>query len=276
MIYDRHRGAWENPAETVAKHTNSAPVDWDRVNDLVIHYSAARRVLTDTAQQLRNIQHDYVTNRGYSLGYSAAVDQDGLVWQLRGEQFQPAATKGHNGHTFAILCLVNGQEPLSPAALERIRRLIDELRRIAGRQLAIRPHHHYAPTACPGAGVSAQIAAGDLEPEQDQDMIVVDTPQRIYDTRRTKKLAAGSSVRLSSPPGARAVFVNLTAVDPEADGHLVAWSGSSARPASSNVNYGPSRSPIAGAAWVPCKDGQFSVYSSAAVHLVVDLQAWQP
>lgn len=276
VIYDRLRTAWENPAETIAQHTNSAPVDWDRVNDLVIHYTAADRVLTDTAQQLRNIQHYYVTDRGYSIGYSAAVDQDGVCWQLRGENWQPAATKGHNGHTFAILVLVNGQEPLSPAGLDRTRRLVDELRRVAGRQLTIRPHSYYAPTSCPGAGVTAQIAAGDLEPEQDADMIVLDTPTRLYDSRKTKPIQAATSVRLSAPPGARAVFINMTVIDPAADGHLVAWSGSSSRPASSNVNYGPGRAPIAGAGWVPCKDGQFSVWTSQTAQLVVDLQAWQP
>lgn len=276
MLYDRLRASWENPAEPIALHTNSAPVDWDRVNDLVIHYTGARRVLTDTAQQLRNIQHDYVTNRGYSIGYSAAVDQAGVCWELRGERWQPAATKGHNGHTFAILVLVDDQEPLGDLALDRVRRLIDELRRIAGRPLTIRPHSYYAPTSCPGAGVTMQIAAGDLEPEQETDMIVLPSPQRLYDSRQTKPLAAGAMVKLSGPPGARAVFVNLTAVEPQADGHLVAWSGSSARPATSNVNFGPGRAPIAGAAWVPCKDGQITVYASAATHLLVDLQAWQP
>jgi hypothetical protein len=276
MIADRSRAAWENSAETIAQHTNSAPVDWDRVDDLVIHYTGADRVLTDTAQQLRNIQHDYVTNRGYSIGYSYAIDQVGVCWELRGETWQPAATKGHNQHTVAILCLVNGQDPLTQPALERARRLIAELRRIAGRTLTIHPHKFYAPTSCPGAGVSAQIAAGDLEPEQDADMLVLDSPSRLYDSRKTKPLAGGTSVRISAPPGARAVFVNLTAVEPAADGHLIAWSGTSNRPTSSNVNYGPGRAPIAGSAWVPCKDGQFSIWASSTTHLVVDLQAWQP
>ena len=108
-MWDRSRAAWEQSPNTVQAHTNSGPVQWGRVDQLVIHYTADKHANPDTAAYLRSMQASYVRSRGYSLGYSVAVDQAGTSWEIRGTEFQPAANRGHNDHTWVILCLVDWQ-----------------------------------------------------------------------------------------------------------------------------------------------------------------------
>lgn len=100
---------------------------------------------------------------------------------------------------------------------------------------------------------------------------------RIYDSRTGSgvKVGPNKAVRISpatnTPVGA-AVVLGITAVLPEAVGHLQVWSGDGSPPNISQVNYSPDdASPKNGFAIVPVDDdGTFSVWSLAKTHVIVD------
>jgi hypothetical protein len=110
------------------------------------------------------MQNDYTVNRGYSLGYSVAVSTVGDSWEIRGVDIKPAATKGYNDSTYAILLTVDGDNAASAAAVTEVRRLVADAERRAGRRLTIVGHGQLGATSCPGVGIRAQIAAGVFRP----------------------------------------------------------------------------------------------------------------
>jgi hypothetical protein len=145
------------------------PIDWSRIDTIVIHYTASKDCPEGDDRQaygafLRAMQRDYTTNRGYSLGYSVAVATVGESWGIRGDDLKPAATKDHNDHTFAILVTVDGDAEASPAAVVEVRRLVAEAEQRAGRTLKIVGHGELGATACPGAGLRRQIVADVFRP----------------------------------------------------------------------------------------------------------------
>lgn len=288
-MWDRSRAAWEQAPDTVAAHTNSRPVNWIAVQHIVIHYTADKTANPDTAAYLRAMQSSYVRSRGYSLGYSVAVDQTGLSWEIRGTQFQPAANKGYNGSTWVILALVDWQNPAPQPMIDEIRNLVAWARGQAGRQLPVIGHRDLAATRCPGDGVYTQLERGVFEPRQPwppapvpppqkqpitdgDDMQIIAPPVRTYDSR---SLAAhGRGETRAVPVGDyRAAFVNVTAVDPSGDGYLTVWGDGATPPDVSNVNFRHGVT-IANSGWVPVRtDGTVQVYTSASCHVLIDVQA---
>ena len=165
MTYTFTRQSWQNPAQPVT----GPPIVWPDIDTVVIHYTAAKdcpegEPLEPYEQFLRNMQASYLSTRGYSLGYSVAVSTVGQSWEIRGVDIKPAATKGYNGNTYAILITVDGDNPASPSAVAEVRRLIADAERRAGRKLAIVGHGQLGATSCPGVGLRAQIAAGVFTP----------------------------------------------------------------------------------------------------------------
>lgn len=281
-MFDRPRSAWEQAGFTVDSHTNSRPIDWSRVDSIVIHYTAAENADSDTARWLAQMQRSYVNGRGYSLGYSCAVDQNGVCWEIRGTDHIPAATKGENGHTFAILQLVDWQNPANDLMIERTRRLVSDLR--AHNQMTITGHRDWGATRCPGDGVYDQIETGTFEPVStpptppapptpgpEFDMRLINPPQRVFDSRSQGGRLRDGETRRISVGQTGPVFVNLTVVDPSGAGWLAAW-GDGPLPSVSNVNYTHGVT-IANSAWVPTLNGQIQLYVSASADVLVDVQA---
>lgn len=159
---------------------------WLRVNVLfvAIHWTADPNVeaKTDTIAKaiayLRSIHTSYLRSRGYSVGYSVAIDQDGHSYELRGTTFRPAATLGRlltrqrlsrlldpeiglfrhlipdaarqgNRHTVAGLFLCGEGGPSRAAQIEAAR-FVDWCERESGRRLECRGHSFFDPTGCPG------------------------------------------------------------------------------------------------------------------------------
>lgn len=183
------RESWQDP-----KFPVFGPLD-DPSNNVtaVIHYTADDDLIDgdpgehadDLPAYLRAMQRSYVLNRGHSLGYLWAVDWLGGIWQIRGWEYQSAANKGENATTWPILVLVDGDDPATPEAIESIRLLIAEAGRRAGSPLFIKGHRDIGATACPGAGLYAQIKAGlfsprptppPIPPSQEDD----DMPKHMY------------------------------------------------------------------------------------------------
>ena len=288
-LYDIPITEWQESGYTISGNTNSRPLYWPRVLKVVIHYTAADKVDTNTADYLRAIQRSYVSGRGYSIGYSYAVDRDGVAWELRGTHHMPAATKNHNSNSIAILMLTNGQEPASDVMVERARDIIAEANRLAGRTLRIGGHRDYGATQCPGDGNYALIQSGAFKPvkaiintgaslspqdinTEEVDMRII-TPKRVLDTRGGRSLNDKETIVVDAgAPGAKAVAVNLTVVDSKSGGHLTAW-GAGDMPDVSNLNY-PGGLVCCNTSIVPLDaDGKFRIYAYAGTHVIADVQA---
>ncbi len=160
-MFTHLRESWQDPKLPV-----TGPVfgPLAAYTDVAIHYTSAAKIPADIDAYHRSMQADYMRNRKYSLGYTCSADQSGVSREIRGLDFRPAATRNANTYAFAILVLVDGDGEASPAACAEVRRLIGEFERLTGRHLRIRGHGEYVATACPGAGLRRQIAAGVFSP----------------------------------------------------------------------------------------------------------------
>ena len=279
LKYEYLRADWEEPKMTVAGHTTSGPFPWRTVDKIAIHYTAAKRVGRDTAQYLRQIQSSYVRNRGYSIGYSAAVDQSGKTWELRGTRWMCAANKNRNPETFAVLLLVDSDDPANDAMIAATRALIQQFRDVSPNDVTIVGHKDIGATACPGNGLTAQLRNGVFEPiisvvdivDLESGMKISGVPSRVYDSRGDKQWRAGETRAVQIGSGS-AVFVNVTATGGLKPGFVTVW-GDGPQPNVSNLNFGAGQD-ICNTSWVPVKaDGTINVCASEPVHLIFDVQA---
>ena len=113
-------------------------------------------------------------------------------------------------------------------------------------------------------------------------------PARLVDTRDAKgarspvvgKRAAGSTLPVtvtawpSSPLAPAAVHVTVTATDADAAGFVTVSPCGSSTPTVSTLNLGPGEVVANVAATAVGGDGTVCVYTSAAMHVVVDLEGW--
>lgn len=287
--WSHRRSDWENPNQTVADNTNSGPFPWGTADKIVIHYTGAVDVPDGDPDELpweehveaylRAIQNDYVTNRGYSIGYNCLVTQDGDDWELRGTTFQAAANKGRNSETFTILVFVDGVDRCSDAAVIKIRQIVEWFRSQSpfGLNVQIKGHRDIGATACPGAGVYNQIIAGVFEPRKETVTVSTLTfrQERLLDTRDLGKptAAGGQVITLNAPAGALAVKVNLRAVHALANGYMTAYAAGGPRPDTADLTYWPAAT-ISGEIDVPVRNGKFSVYVHTPTHVIVDLKGY--
>lgn len=101
-------------------------------------------------------------------------------------------------------------------------------------------------------------------------------PQRVFDSRRTGRSAAGSVVRVETnlSPSVEAVAVQLTVVDAAGPGYLTAWDGAGAVPEVSALNYGSAAHVDGNFMIVPVRDSAFSIVASADVGIIVDVMGY--
>src|SRR5204862_115715 len=103
--------------------------------------------------------------------------------------------------------------------------------------------------------------SADLEASADTGALHAVTPVRLLDSRTGTKPAAGAAL-------------DVTATEPERAGFLTVYPCDAPLPVASNVNYTAGES-VADAAIVGlAADGTVCVYTSAASHVVVDLNGW--
>ncbi len=140
---------------------------------------------------------------------------------------------------------------------------------------AVPAAHAAAP---PGAHLRAVTPARLLDTRDGAEDTTVDGAFRGGGTR-----PAGTVVELDVtdrggvPADARAVFLNLTAVAPDAAGHLTAYPCDVDRPTASHVNYTPVRHATPNGVLVGVgAAGTVCIYTRAATHLVADVTAYVP
>ncbi len=177
---------WEQDSYRITDFTRlPTPYRPANVDRGVVHYTGAtntpdgdpgENVTTSIIDRLRASQRDYLTNRtgggytrrsdgrvfpGYHLGYSFLVDYLGGVTELRGWDYLPAATNGHNDHTAAFLCFVDGQDKGTELMWASLRALGREARRRSGRSnFNPRLIDHGGLTIESGKGTPTQCAGG--------------------------------------------------------------------------------------------------------------------
>lgn len=202
------RETWQDPAQPV-RGPQIAP--WSDIDlGVIVHYTADDDLIDgdpgEHADQLddylRSIQNHYVTVRGYSIGYQWAVDWLGGVWELRGWDYHNAANLGRkyrkqhgmpdgwnaNDHTVSILCLVDGNDPVTKEAAASVRAIVADAQRLAQRDLPVRAHQFLEWTSCAGTGINAQVNAGVFVPN-DKEQNMAGFPPRII--KPTPKFAGG-------------------------------------------------------------------------------------
>ena len=194
MILYYQRAHWEDPSQPVA-----GPEPKGVRGTWVLHYpgnSGFTEPMSDDEmiRYCRSMQSDYVTNRGYSIGYSFVVSQSGLAYEARGFDINNAANKGDkmkpaisnfNAISMSIQVAVSGQDAASAAAVAKVNEII-----------ALEPdwdvvvHADVDYTSCCGAGMIEQVRSGiigqGVQPTPstgDDEMITLDKPIRMLDTR---------------------------------------------------------------------------------------------
>ena len=163
----RRRSDWENAAQRIG-----GPAPRQATTLPVCHYTAAPSGINgNTAEALRAMQNDYLTSRGYSLGYWYLVDRAGVAWQIRGPhpadpvKYNAAANPGRlvngnaNDWTAPILFPHGIDEPIPQAAIDTAVALWRWLG-LHGRPV---PHSALDPTGCCGDAARVQIAMGLLD-----------------------------------------------------------------------------------------------------------------
>jgi hypothetical protein len=181
--YTHRVESWQDPLVPVT----GPKFDWGRIGKVTVHYTAAENLPDGDPgedwgripQLLRNIQRSYVDGRGYSIGYNAAVDQRGHTYELRGDRFRCAANgiteppplipagvylEQVNSESFAVLCLVDGNDRASEAMAEAVRGLVAQVEAKAGRKVQVGGHFQTRRTSCPGDGLKRDLAEGRFVP----------------------------------------------------------------------------------------------------------------
>lgn len=139
-----------------------------RVEGIAFHWPGATtsRPISKAAvpRALRGWQDFHMDGRGWSdIAYQVAVDQWGRVWTLRGLTTQSGANGDQDvNHRFAavLLVLVEGEAP-SPAMIDAVRLVVDDLRRLYPHARRLVGHGQIRPgggTECPGPAVRAALA----------------------------------------------------------------------------------------------------------------------
>jgi hypothetical protein len=152
--------AWEDPAIPV---TGPVPIK-SKITTIPAHYTAMAVVPSNTKVVLRSIQRDYKLNRGYSIGYNFAIDKTGAVYECRGLKIKCAANVKCNDWTMAVLCLVDGSQPMNAKMVASFKELGAYIENYFGRSLQVVGHRDIGATACPGDGIYAQVKSGLLTP----------------------------------------------------------------------------------------------------------------
>lgn len=109
-------------------------------------------------------------------------------------------------------------------------------------------------------------------PLEDNDVKTLDQPQRVHDSRVDPGHRLTPPAIQAVPIMAKVVGVNITVVNPSADGYLVAW-GAGAKPGTSNVNFTKGETVSNYAQVVLDGNGYLHLQATAECHIVVDVQA---
>lgn len=150
----------------------SNPLIASEVEGIALHWPGMQHPITGrqaVASAIRGWQDYHMDVHGWSdIAYQAAVDQNGLAWELRGLTTRSAANGDQDvNHRFGALLLIlaPGEQP-TDAMARTTRLVISEFRSHYPNATKIVPHSAVRPdpTDCPGDIARAAIARGTFNP----------------------------------------------------------------------------------------------------------------
>lgn len=119
-----------------------------------------------------------------------------------------------------------------------------------------------------GANEEPRDEDNDVEGPKDDDGDDIDEDSLAEDDEHDKQCEDGDALEKQE---VEAVVLNITAVNPEADGYLTVWPGDADKPSTSNVNYAAG-SVVANNVIVKVDDStQLKLFTLAKTHVVVDI-----
>lgn len=268
------REVWQDPDLPV---TGPAAPPASNITQQVAHYTADDDLIDGDPGEnifqmpayLRSMQAAYERERDYSLGYCWAIDWLGGLWEIRGFDIANAANKGDsrktgttrnaNSWTYSVLCLVDGNDGMTPAMLSTFRALGWEMSRRAGRLMAVITHQQLDFTNCAGSGINNQVWSGQAtpalpvippDPAPAKETIMLGrytgfkTPSRPFDTRNLAQMPKGQTFHMLLPdaadPAVTGVTINVKVLGAARPGNLVVWCGeTNDPPGTSNIDFAP-------------------------------------
>jgi hypothetical protein len=191
MRYLHTRSAW------VGDRPVSGPAfDWNRIDFVVVHWPGHDGVpdgdigeSTDIARYICNTHHGYLSNRGYSLGYSSAVDYLSGTWEIRGDTFRAASNAGgggeFNARTFSIWYLTDLDGNTTSQGIAGVNDLIGQVRarrpnvKVIGHRDGTSIYSDATATSCPSNPIYTLVHNGTIgaPPLEEDDMA---TPDEIW------------------------------------------------------------------------------------------------
>lgn len=167
MLFNQ-REVWVEPAYPF---TGSPPFPgWGAMEYIAIHYPGGGKKDPVPIQEMRSMQRDYKTNRGYNLGYGWVIFPDGSVWESRGFDYKNAANNGDkdevtngqnmNNISFSIMIYVYQQAAANDLQIASVQAIVDYAFEQKGWEIPLRPHSYSDSTSCPGSGILDQLNAG--------------------------------------------------------------------------------------------------------------------
>lgn len=160
------RVAWVDPKLPVTGPKG----DLSKINRIVIHYPGVNpgALNLDNPPAVLRSTHVYYMHKSppYAIGYNFATFPSGR-FELRGFDIKNAANLNHNDDTLSINVMVNGQDEATPMQVTYTQDMVADIWARLGRQVPLVAHGDLsgAQTACPGAGIRRQLAAGLFLPQ---------------------------------------------------------------------------------------------------------------
>ncbi|MEM7756338.1 MAG: peptidoglycan recognition family protein [Planctomycetota bacterium] len=111
------------------------------------------------AERLETIRRSHVGRGWADIGYHYAIDPAGRIWQARPLALQGAHVRANNEANIGIVVLGNYelQRP-SSASIASLAALVDaEMNRFSVPVSSVMTHREWAPTACPGRSLQAEV-----------------------------------------------------------------------------------------------------------------------
>jgi hypothetical protein len=167
-----HRGQWQTPQYPVTG-MGALPA---QQRFITLHWPGGDVNTSPASAQvatLRAMQRDWVTRKGYSLGYNFVVFPDGATYGVREFDIRCAAngSQAVNIPGVAILLAVPDMaSPPSSPMIQAVRDLVAMTRAQATHSLVVNGHKDVrpSPTACPGARIEDMIHVGIFEPKKEE------------------------------------------------------------------------------------------------------------
>ena len=131
-----------------------------RTHGIVIHHSGVQNG-PKGPKALKQFERTHMDVRGWNaIAYNWLVDEDGVIYHGRGPGIVGGATRGWNSKTESICYTGWGGDPLSDAAMDSMKWLVDHLQSEYGSKLWVKRHLDFAATACPGSWLAIWVGSG--------------------------------------------------------------------------------------------------------------------